>query len=419
MHRSGVKRVVLGMSGGVDSTVSAILLKRRGFEVIGVFMRNWDGVDETGVCTADKDCEEAERVASKLDIKFNVVNFVKEYWNEVFTDLIEDYSAGLTPNPDILCNSRLKFTHFHEYAKNKIGCDAVATGHYARNSYGENLEGREHGGPAYLLQAVDRTKDQTFFLSQINQHALQNSMFPVGEITKKVVKEIARQSGFPEIANKKESMGICFVGKKQASGRRGFQDFISEYIAAKPGVMIDIDTGDVVGQHKGVHQWTVGQKTKITLDDRPFYVVSKDAKTNVIQVAGDQYHPSLYSDSFFTTSSHWISGAPDQLASSASDKTLSCSFRFQNTAVLTNCLLSYNMSSTSNWEFMDRNRLIVSVAEPLKAIVPGQFSVFYQGDVCLGSSRIERPGPSLYTLNIGNCRNKYREKAKKNNKDQS
>jgi len=417
MLRGGVKRVVLGMSGGVDSTVSAILLKRRGYEVIGVFMRNWDGVDETGVCTADKDCEEAERVASTLGIKFNVVNFVKEYWNEVFTDLIEDYSAGLTPNPDILCNSRIKFTHFHDYAMNGIGCDAVATGHYARNSYGENLEGRGGVDPAFLLQAVDRTKDQSFFLSQINQEALQNTMFPIGEITKKVVKEMARQAGFPEIANKKESMGICFVGKKNSPNGRGFQDFISEYINDKPGDMVDIDTGDIVGIHKGVHHWTVGQRTKVQVDDRPFFVVTKDAATNVIQVASDQYHPSLYSDCFFTLSPHWISGAPDQLLSTASDKTLACSFRFQNTAILTNCHMSYNMSSTGNWEFMDRDRLIVSVAEPLKAITPGQFSVFYKGDICLGSARIERSGPSLYTLNIGNCRDKYRNKAKKNKND--
>lgn len=414
MLRGSVKRVVLGMSGGVDSTVSALLLKKRGFEVVGVFMRNWDGVDETGVCTADKDCEEAERVASKLNIKFHVVNFVKEYWNEVFTDLIDDYSAGLTPNPDILCNSRLKFTHFHNYANESIGCDAVATGHYARNSYGENFENEKEGRPAYLLQAVDRTKDQSFFLSQIPQQALQKSMFPVGELTKKVVKEIARHAGFEDIADKKESMGICFVGKKNAPGRRGFQEFIAEYIDENPGNFVDIDTGAVVGQHRGVHQWTIGQKTKLRVKDFAYFVSSKDTSSNVIQVCSDSEHPSLYSDSFFTLSPHWISGPPGELSSRACDKTLQCQFRFQNTAVLTNCHICYNMSSTSggNWEYMDKDRLIVATTEPLRAITPGQFAVFYKGDVCLGCARIERPGPSLYTLNIANCRDTFRNKAK-------
>lgn len=194
---------------------------------------------------------------------------------------------------------------------------------------------------------------------------------------------MARQAGFPEIANKKESMGICFVGKKKSSSGRGFQDFISEYINDKPGDMVDIDTGEIVGIHKGVHHWTVGQRTKVQVDERPFFVVSKDAASNVIQVASDQYHPSLYSDCFFTLSPHWISGAPDQLVSAASDKTLACSFRFQNTAILTNCHMSYNMSSTGNWEFMNRDRLIVSVAEPLKSITPGQFSVFYKESIFL------------------------------------
>nr|ALS04309.1 mitochondrial tRNA-specific 2-thiouridylase 1 [Acartia pacifica] len=411
MLRRGVRRVVLGMSGGVDSTVSAILLRQRGLEVIGVFMRNWDGVDETGVCSADKDCEEAERIANQIGVKFHVVNFVKEYWNEVFTDLIEDYSAGLTPNPDVLCNSRLKFTHFHDYALNTIGCDAVATGHYARNSLGDNLESTSNS-PAFLLQAIDRTKDQTFFLSQIPQSALKKTIFPVGELTKKVVKEIARQSGFPEIADKKESMGICFVGKKKSPGRRGFQEFIAEYIDPKLGNFIDIDTGAVVGTHNGVHQWTIGQRTKLKLKDQAYFVVSKDATRNVIQVASDPNHPALYSDSFFTLSPHWISGAPDELLSFSSQKTLACEFRCQNMAPLTSCHVSYNMSSTSNWEYMDRDRLIVSVAEPLRSITPGQFSVFYKGDVCLGSARIDRPGPSLYTLNIGNCRTKIRNKLK-------
>eukprot|EP00088_Acartia_fossae_P020950 TRINITY_DN22440_c0_g1_i1.p1 TRINITY_DN22440_c0_g1~~TRINITY_DN22440_c0_g1_i1.p1 ORF type:complete len:420 (-),score=21.37 TRINITY_DN22440_c0_g1_i1:68-1327(-) len=410
----GAKRVVLGMSGGVDSTVSAILLKQRRYEVIGVFMKNWDGIDETGVCTADKDCEEAERVANRLGIKFHVVNFVKEYWNEVFEDLIQDYSNGLTPNPDVLCNSRVKFTHFHDYAINQIGCDAVATGHYARNSYGEDLSFRsdDRANPAYLLKAVDRTKDQTFFLSQISQAALRNSMFPVGELTKTVVKQIASQAGFPEIAAKKESMGICFVGKKKSTGGRGFQEFISEYIDDKDGNFVDIDTQEIIGSHKGLHHWTVGQRTRLKRDADPYFVVSKDVAKNEITVGSEMDHPALFADSFFTLEPHWISGDPEELTSRASDKTLACEFRFQNVAPLTKCVMSYNMAYTGNWEFMNRGSLIISLSEPLRAITPGQFSVFYKGDVCLGSARIDRSGPSLYTLNTNNCRTTIRNRIK-------
>jgi len=399
-----VKRVVVGMSGGVDSTVSAILLKNRGFEVVGAFMKNWDGVDETGVCTSDKDCEVAERVATRLGIQFHTVNLVKEYWNEVFEELLEDYKQGLTPNPDILCNSRVKFDHFYSHAVNTIGCDAIATGHYARNSYGQDLEFANTSGPARLLKSVDRTKDQTFFLSQMPQEALRKTMFPVGELPKTVVKQIATQAGFPEIALKKESMGICFVGKKSAPGKRGFQEFISEYIPEQPGNFVDIDTGEVIGQHGGVHLWTLGQSAKLNVNQNKYVVVAKNIETNEIKVADDSKHPALYAENFFTSSPHWIARAPEQLGNISSDRSMEAEFRFQNMSPLTQCVMSFNMASTSNWESMDQNSLIVSTAEPLRAITPGQFAAFYQGDECLGSARIVRPGPSLYTLNIKNCR---------------
>jgi len=399
-----VRKVVVGMSGGVDSTVSAILLKKRGFEVVGAFMRNWDGIDETGVCTADKDCEEAERVAKNLGIQFQTVNLVKEYWNEVFEDMLEDYKQGLTPNPDVLCNSRVKFSHFYNHAMNNIGCDAIATGHYARNSYGQDLEFASSSQPAQLLKSVDRTKDQTFFLSQMPQEALRKTMFPVGELPKDVVKKIAYQSGFPEIANKKESMGICFVGKKLAPGKRGFQEFISEYVPENPGNFVNIDTGEVLGIHAGLHHWTLGQKTKLKIDGKKYVVVDKDLKSNEIKVADDTKHPSLYTENFFTSTPHWIAGAPDQLRSPSSDRTMEAEFRFQNMSPLTQCVMSFNMSSTSNWEYLDQSSLVVSTAEPMRAVTPGQFAAFYLGDQCLGSARIVRPGPSLYVLNSKNCR---------------
>jgi len=399
-----VRKVVVGMSGGVDSTVSAILLKKRGFEVVGAFMKNWDGVDETGVCSADRDCEEAERVAKNLGIQFQTVNLVKEYWNEVFEDLLEDYKQGLTPNPDVLCNSRVKFSHFFNHAMNNIGCDAIATGHYARNSYGQDLEFANSSQPAKLLKSVDRTKDQTFFLSQMPQEALRKTMFPVGELPKDVVKKIASQSGFPEIANKKESMGICFVGKKSAPGKRGFQEFISEYVPENPGNFVNIDTGEVLGRHAGLHHWTLGQKTKLNIDDNKYVVVDKDLKSNEIKVADDTKHPALYTENFFTSNPHWIAGAPDELRSPSSDRSMEAEFRFQNMSPLTQCVMSFNMSSTSNWEYLDQSSLVVSTAEPMRAVTPGQFAAFYRGDECLGSARIVRPGPSLYVLNIKNCR---------------
>jgi len=406
-----VRRVVVGMSGGVDSTVSALLLKNRGFEVVGAFMKNWDGVDETGVCTSDVDCEAAENVAKKLGIKFHVVNLVKEYWNEVFSELVEDYKHGLTPNPDILCNSRVKFSHFYDHAMETIGCDAIATGHYAQNSYGPELEYAAKNKPARLLKSIDRTKDQTFFLSQMPQNALQKTIFPVGDLPKTIVKKIAAQAGFPDIAEKKESMGICFVGKKSAPGRRGFQEFISEYLEDNPGNFINIDTGAVIGQHRGLHHWTIGQKSRTNIDSNKYVVVSKNVETNDIYVAGDSKHPSLYTEHFITSSPHWISRPPPQLRS-ATNRYLEAEFRFQNMSPLTQCVVMYNMSSTSNWEFVSQNSLRIATAEPMRAVTPGQFVALYLGDECLGSARITQPGPSLYTLNVKNCRTEIQQRLK-------
>ena len=416
------KRVVVGMSGGVDSTVSALLLKNRGFEVVGAFMRNWDGIDETGVCTADADCEMAESVAKKLGIKFHVVNLVKEYWNEVFSELLDDYKQGLTPNPDVLCNSRVKFDHFYHHAVNNIECDAIATGHYAQNSYGSELQYADEGQPARLLKSIDRTKDQTFFLSQMPQEALRRTLFPVGDLPKSVVKQIAAQSGFPEVAEKKESMGICFVGKKNAPGGRGFQEFISEYLEDNPGNIVDIDTGNVVGQHRGLHQWTIGQKSRTNIDSNKYVVVSKNVETNELVVAGDSKHPALYCEFFLTSAPHWIARGPPQLKS-ATNRYLEAEFRFQNMAPLTQCVVMHGMATTSNWESIDQGSLRVATAEPMRAVTPGQFCALYLGDECLGSARITRPGPSLYTLNVKNCRSEIQGRLKlereKNDKEVS
>jgi len=388
-----MKRVVVGMSGGVDSTVSALLLRQRGYEVIGVFMRNWDGRDETGHCTADKDCQMAESVAKKLGIKFHEVNLVKEYWTEVFQELVEDYKHGLTPNPDILCNSKVKFTHFFDYAINTIGCDAIATGHYARNSFGADLERSCTSMKASLLKSVDRTKDQTFFLSQIPQEALRKTIFPVGNLWKSEVKDIAREAGFGVIADKKESMGICFVGKKVGSGGRGFQEFMSEYVVDRPGRFVCLETGRDLGKHAGVHQWTIGQRCRINRDYRSFFVASKDSLTNEVFLVDDSQHPALYTETFYTGVPHWIGDVPLELENPLLLRRPSeVEFRFQNMSPLTRCSL---VSDKENSE------LRVSVSEPQRAVTPGQFAAFYLGKVCLGSGRIVRAGEHLQSISEG------------------
>lgn len=382
------------MSGGVDSTVSALMLKSKGYEVIGVHMRNWDLVDETGECTADQNAQEAEDICKRVGIPFREVNLVKEYWNKVFLPLIQDYESGLTPNPDILCNSQIKFSDFLQICHEDIGCDAVATGHYARTSFGEDLENYHPDKNVKLLKSMDQVKDQTFFLSQVPQEGLRKVMFPVGGMTKDVVKKLATSSGFQDVAKKKESMGICFIGKR----KKGFQKFLEDYVENNPGNVIDIDTGLVIGKHNGVHLWTVGQRIPNTAKSDRLFVARKDADSQTLFACHGRDHPALFCEYFFAGKPHWIDRQPDQLRHGS--KSLECEFRFQNTQPLTKCVVSFSMTSTSadNWEFMDQSALTVSSAEPLRAVTPGQFVAFYKGDECLGSAVITRPGPNLCTM---------------------
>ena len=311
------KRVVLGMSGGVDSSVAAHLLKSKGFEVIGVFMKNWDIVDEQGICQADKEAEDAEYVCNKLQIPFKHVSFVKEYWSEVFNKLVEEYQAGLTPNPDVDCNRFIKFGHFHDYCKENIDCNAIATGHYARTSFGDFLEDFRPNQNVQLLIAMDRIKDQTFFLSQVPQEALRSTMFPLGHMTKDVVKKVAISIGLEKIADKKESMGICFVGKRKS----GFQEFLKEYTQEKPGAIIDMETYKEVGEHQGCHLWTLGQGLKIPGKKYKSYVCQKDVEKNLIYVCYGEQHPALFCENFFTDDPYWIDQrAPDALSNRSKDQ---------------------------------------------------------------------------------------------------
>ncbi|PSN43522.1 Mitochondrial tRNA-specific 2-thiouridylase 1 [Blattella germanica] len=374
-----VKRVVAAISGGVDSSVAALFLKRKGFDVVGVFMQNWDVVDETGLCSAVQDAEDAQWVCSRLGIPFHHVSFVKEYWNDVFCNLLKDYENGYTPNPDILCNRQIKFDSFYRYAQEKLEASAVATGHYARSSFGDYLENYDATSGVHLLKPTDVFKDQTFFLCQVPQVALQNTMFPLANFTKSEVKRIANESGMEYLVRKKESTGICFIGS------RNFQHFISEYVIDKAGWFRDIDTNQIVGKHDGIHKWTVGQRCRIGGQVKPYFVAKKDLKCNDIYVASGTEHPSLFTQFFLTSKPHWIHSTPYQLLH---EGFFECEFRFQHTKPLVKC----RIVSVS-----DEN-LLVLLDMPLRAVTLGQFGVFYEGDECVGSARIVELGPSLQSL---------------------
>lgn len=371
-----LKRVAVGISGGVDSAVAAFLLKRKGYDVIGVFMKNWDLIDETGVCSVEKDFCDAQEVCSSLQIPFYEANFVKEYWTKVFEELVCDYRAGWTPNPDILCNKNIKFNYFIDFAINKLGADGIATGHYARSIICQDIKPLS----AKLLKARDPIKDQTFFLSQISQFSLCRTIFPLGNLFKSNVKKIAIENNLCKFAQKKESMGICFIG------RRNFQDFISEYIAPSEGNFIDIDSGSIVGKHRGKHNWTIGQRCRIGGSKKRYYVAFKTSSEDILVALGHN-HPALFTDSLTTEEPFWIHTEPNDLKYAG---ILKCEFRFQHGKPLVNCLL-YKLGS---------NKLLVKLSHTLRALTPGQYAVFYKGEECLGSARILHTGPSQYSLNF-------------------
>ncbi|CAL1526650.1 unnamed protein product [Lymnaea stagnalis] len=378
---TAVKRIVCGISGGVDSAVAALLLKRKGYDVAGLFMKNWDIRDEKGKCSTDVDKEDAAWVCKTLNIPLFEVNFVKEYWHEVFSDLVKDYAAGITPNPDILCNRNVKFKHFLNHAVSKLGADAIATGHYAKTSVGYNLDGIDPEVGVSLLCSRDTEKDQTFFLSQISQHALQKTIFPLGDYMKKEVKEIARGAGMDRIAKKKESMGICFIGS------RNFHSFIEEYIEPRDGPFIDVETGKPVWTHKGTHYWTLGQRCLIPGKASAYFVCEVKPDENEVIVAPGTDHPALFSETMRTGPCYWIQGTPKTVLES---NTFDAGFRFQHKHRLIGC--SGILESSGGF--------LVTLSQPMRALTPGQFAVFYKDNICLGSSRILEVGPTLYDLDV-------------------
>ena len=371
------KRVAVLISGGVDSCVAASLLKpsvQKG-NLVGVFMKNWEDDEDDERCQSqyETDRYDAKHVCDKLDIEFKEVNFVKEYWNHVFSHFMQDFENGLTPNPDILCNQRVKFGACLDYAVKQLNSDLIATGHYAGNSHGPLYEtpcGNEHR--MQLLRSRDTVKDQTFFLSRINQDSLSKVLFPLHNYLKPEVKLIAEQMGFDRFQKKKSSKGICFIGK------RNYQDFITKYMKPNPGKFVDYDTNEVVGEHKGFHYWTVGQHARIhsNVFKRKYYILKKSSlDDNIIYVVSETNHPKLFNDIFEIGQPHWIGQEPSELSRG---QELRCMYKWQQKDDLKSCSLSKISSNSLKVKLYDKQR----------ALTPGQYSAFYLDGICLGSARI-------------------------------
>ena len=355
-----MKTVVVGMSGGVDSSVAAALLKEQGYNVIGLFMHNWEEDDEDGCCTAVADYEDVKRVCNQLEIPYYSVNFAKEYRERVFSYFLKEYAAGRTPNPDVLCNREIKFGPFLDYAMG-LGADYIATGHYC------DIE--HNNGVSYLLKAADQNKDQTYFLNQLSQHQLEKVLFPLGKLEKPQVRAIAAKYGF-STAEKKDSTGICFIGERK------FREFLKNFIPARPGKIVDM-SGNQVGSHDGVMYYTLGQRRGLNIgglksgNGGRWFVVDKDVKNNLLIVSQGDETP-LYSVSLEASEVNWICGEPK-------DKIFECTAKFR-----------YRQPEQKVTVKLLKNKVVVEFFEPQRAVTPGQFVVFYLGDKCLGGGIIEK-----------------------------
>jgi len=357
------RRVVLGLSGGVDSAVAALLLKQQGADVHALHMTNWD--DDDGYCTAAADLQDARQICERLDVPLHHVNFSKDYRDRVFSYFLEEYSSGRTPNPDVLCNREIKFGVFREYA-HRLGGELLATGHYARSQIVDGI--------AQLLKAADRSKDQSYFLHAVSADAFAETVFPLGDLQKEDVRQIARDYGL-EVHDKKDSTGICFIGE------RPFREFLATYLPANPGKMCT-PNGQEVGEHHGLMFYTIGQRQGLGIggvrdaSDEPWYVATKDLDTNTLVVVQGE-HELLYSERIEVVDMHWINGAPSVLEATGKLRT-HCKVRYRQEDQA--CLVSRNPSGLLEIAFESRQR----------AVAAGQFAVFYDSDQCLGGGVINR-----------------------------
>ncbi|MDO1605283.1 tRNA 2-thiouridine(34) synthase MnmA [Lactobacillus sp. YT155] len=355
------QRVVVGLSGGVDSSVSALLLKEAGYDVIGVFMKNWDETSDSGVCTATEDYEDVAKIAEQIGIPYYSVNFEKEYWDRVFTYFLDEYKKGRTPNPDVMCNKEVKFAAFLDYAM-KLDADYIAMGHYAQIEKDEN-------GVVHLLRGADDNKDQTYFLSTVSQEQLQKVIFPIGHLQKSQVREIANEAGLAT-ANKKDSTGVCFIGE------RNFKQFLSEFLPAQPGKMMT-PAGEIKGEHAGLMYYTIGQRSGLGIggngkSNDPWFVVGKDMETNTLYVDQGYENPALYAEELV-----------------ASDLSFNTPFNYDDEFKCTAKFRYRQKDVGVTVKLLDDNKVKVIFDQPVRAITPGQEVVFYNGDECLGGATID------------------------------
>ncbi len=366
---SGTKRrVVVGLSGGVDSALSAWLLKRQGHEVVGLFMKNWEDDDTDEYCTSRADLVDAASVADVIGIELEAVNFAAEYRERVFAHFLREYAAGRTPNPDVLCNSEIKFRAFLDHARS-LGAERIATGHYARlRSVGSRVE---------LRKAVDATKDQSYFLHRLTQEQLAPVLFPLGELAKRDVRSIAKREGIPTWA-KKDSTGICFIGE------RPFRDFLAKYLPRTPGP-IETTDGETVGRHHGLAYYTLGQRQGLgvggTRDGSalPWFVAGKDLARNALVVVQGHEHPLLYRQAIDVHELHWIAGAPPRPAA----------------PIAVSAKTRYRMADALCRVELAGDRCHAVFDAPQWAPTPGQYLVLYDGDVCLGGGVIVSASESM------------------------
>lgn len=353
-------RVVVGISGGVDSSVAAYLLKQQGHDVIGLFMVNWEEID--GTCTAETDYEDVKRVCNKIGIPYYSVNYAKEYYDRVFTHFLEEYKRGRTPNPDVLCNREIKFGPFLEQAK-RLGADMIATGHYCKKI--------EKDGKFYLAKSHDLNKDQSYFLNQLSQSQLSSVLFPLAEIDKPEVRRIAAELEL-STATKKDSTGICFIGE------RNFKNFLKNYLPAQQGDIVDLD-GNKVGSHDGLMYYTLGQRRGLNIGGKKggngerWFVVKKDLENNKLIVSQGE-EDELFSDGLYASEMNWIPEVPKE-------KNFACFAKFR-----------YRQPDQAvKVTVIDEKNIKIDFDEPQRAITPGQYAVLYdENGVCLGGGVIDK-----------------------------
>ena len=361
MNSASRQKIIVGMSGGVDSSVSAWLLIQQGYEVEGLFMKNWEEDDTEEYCSATVDLADAQQVCDQLDIPLHTVNFSSEYWDNVFEYFLDEYKAGRTPNPDVMCNKEIKFKAFLEHAK-ILGASRIATGHYVRS---ENMAGETR-----LLRGLDANKDQSYFLYLLDQKQISQALFPVGELDKSEVRRVAKEQGF-DVFNKKDSTGICFIGERR------FKDFLQRFIPAQPGVIQSLH-GDVLGEHSGLMYYTIGQRQGLGIggteqgSEEPWYVVEKDLTRNILLVTQGHDHPALFHRHCRITDLHWIS-----------DDKVTAPFNC-------NAKIRYRQADqVCSITRIEKQNAVVKFDQPQRAITAGQALVFYHEDVCLGGGTIE------------------------------